>query len=165
MFAGSEIMLELLERCCRNEFLELHSPVDYMPDQLYWCPQLQTSTCKVQATPTVYHMWEVSISKNDNLIFKLLLSECQISLLSPTYQNPESYKLPENFNNICQENWEFICFDLVMPFSNIWEKKTENGKALYTIIVIIALFIWQRHVNYSYILKKMIDEINYGNLI
>lgn len=35
MFAGSVIMLELLERCCRNEFLELRSPVDYMPDQLY----------------------------------------------------------------------------------------------------------------------------------
>lgn len=64
MFAGSAIMLELLERCCRNEFLVLRSPVDYMPDQLYWCPQLQTSTCKVQATtPTVCHIWEVSISK------------------------------------------------------------------------------------------------------
>ena len=57
MFAGSAIMLELLERCCRNEFLVLHSPVDYMPDQLYWCPQLQMSTCKVQATtPTVCHI-------------------------------------------------------------------------------------------------------------
>lgn len=48
MFVGSETTLELLVRCYRNGSLELRSPVDYMPGQLYWCPRLQRSSCKVQ---------------------------------------------------------------------------------------------------------------------
>lgn len=57
MFVGSETTLELLVRCCRNGSLGLRSPVDYMPGQLYWCPQLQRSSCKVQTTrQCVSHM-------------------------------------------------------------------------------------------------------------
>lgn len=77
------------------------------------------STCKRQTTiPTACQLWQISISKNDNLILKLLLT-CQsgrISFPFSPYQNLESYKLPENFDNVIRElRVHILCYDNSIP--------------------------------------------------
>lgn len=122
MFVGSEATLELLVRCYRNGSSELRSPVDYMPGQLYWCPRLQRSTCKVKTTrQCVSHIgirfknmiiWLLNY-QNGRLPFPLHLTK------TPNFAIYQKISIMQTKRMLCLE----------IPIPNIQEKKIWNWQS------------------------------------